>query len=1033
MMKRVVACLLLGLSAFALNVSASEKLKEDWLFQVNNAPTFEKVVREIKWTRELAERISNLEGAPDLSSELKALSDVESILKPGAKNPEIKILKATYSKFDKELTNSIDATEKLQKAARFSGGKTKIKKHYTHLFGEPDDVIKDANLRKKRRHAERKLEVVYTIDGVEKQRTFSDDYVMDFNLAYEKEYLAVRKIKRAITFKNPVINFDKVLLIDNPHPGGGKEMGESNHECRHRNGWMANNGGRLLITQGLDPDCDVVDFKVEEKRGAFWRPDLSFDGKKVVFSYKPANEKSFHLYSVNVDGSDLKQLTFGDYDDLDPIWLPDGKISFTTSRSGTYVRCMPQTHVFVLARCDADGNNIYVVSRNNEPDFLPSVMNDGRVIYTRWEYTDKGLWRVQSLWTMNPDGTNVNAFWGNQSAYPDMLVEARQIPNSNRVMFTGLGHHQWYEGSIGIIDPKKGLNFPDGLTKVTQEIPWPETKNGKVDPKETDNYHTSGKFAAYKTPYPLSEEYFLVSARAKDYSGWMGNTPEALFSLYLMDVYGNKELIYKGEYSAYHAMPAVARKMPRILPDVVAWPGTGKDHKGTKPGVLYSSNVIEGTKIPKDKAKYLRVIEQDAKTYSTWNKTVQHDGPAVAPHGPDPVKRILGTVPIEKDGSVNFELPAGKGVYLQILDKDYRAVQTQRSFTGVMPGETRGCVGCHEQQNTAPQSGGVALRKAPAKLIPPPWGHETVGYKRFVQPTLDKYCGECHQGDKNPKAKKALDMTYRFSSHKWRNNRMQHRPKDRSPFAEPYLTFVGGAHRWASPYKEGHLGVSVSKDDYKVPTSLAGMLLHEGYDQKDVKGLVTIPPMTIFTYNSKLYDYATSGKHHKVKIDKESERKLIAWIDTNGPFLGVEEIREMYDPAFGIMDQVSVRPRIATAPIIDRFNIRQDGDSDAVAGKELKLYAPQAKPKVSVKKLPPIAVTIIRAVYGSEQKNVDVTAKLGELSKKNNNGLVAIGSYNKVFGGDPHPRTSKKLTVTYKSGGKESTKVFDEGSVLNLK
>jgi len=931
----------MGLSTFALNLNASEKLKTDWLFQVDNVPTVQKIQNEIKWTRELAERISKLDGAPDLSEDLKAVAEIEQGMN-GKAADVVEVSKAVLKRSFKGKVTELDVTAKFKN--KLQGTQANLG-DYIKTLGNPDKGVKlNKKVAKARsRGAKTTLHLSYTLNGAPKQAVYNSGVTIELGTPFVDQYLALRKVKRAITFKNPIINFDKVLLIDNPYPG---ETGptrthkyEGNHECRHRNGWMANNGGRLLITQGLDPDGDVIDFKVEEKRGSFWRPDLSFNGEKVVFSYKPADEKSFHLYTANADGSDIKQITFGDYDDLDPVWLPDGHISFSTSRAGTYVRCMPQTHVFVLARCEADGKNIYVVSRNNEPDFLPSVMDDGRVIYTRWEYTDKGLWRAQSLWTMNPDGTNVNAFWGNQSVYPDMLIEPRQIPGSNRVMFTGVGHHRWFAGSIGIIDPKEGMNFPDGITKVTQDVRWPETGDGKVDPKENNNYHTSGNFTAYKTPYPLSEEYFLASARTGA-EGGQNPAPE-LFSLYLMDVYGNKELIYKGKYNAYHAMPAIARKKPRVIPDVVAWPGIGDDHKGTKPGVLYSSNVLEGTKIPKDKAKYLRVIEQDPKTYTTWDKTVQHDGPAVAIHGPDPVKRILGTVPVEEDGSVNFELPAGKGVYLQILDEDFRAVQTQRSFTGVMPGETRGCVGCHEQQNTAPQSGGLALRKAPVKLTLPPWGHQTVGYNRFVQPTLDKYCGECHQGDKNPKAKKALDMTYRFSKHKWRNNSMKHRPDEKSPFPEPYLTLAGGGHRWSGNYKDGHLGVSISKDGNQIPTSMGGMLLHEGFPKNDVKGLVTLPPMSIFTYNSKLYDYATSGKHHKVKIDKESERKLIAWIDTNGPFLGVEEIREMYDPQFGLMDKVSVRPRTATAPVIDRFNIRQDGDSDAVAGnKELKLYNP---------------------------------------------------------------------------------------------
>ncbi|MDP7289255.1 MAG: hypothetical protein QGH94_14820, partial [Phycisphaerae bacterium] len=260
-------------------------------------------------------------------------------------------------------------------------------------------------------------------------------------------YFAVRAAKREIMMSDPAINFDKIVLIDNPYPGNGREPG---HEARHRNGFVARFGGRLVVLEGLNYDAKVRQLAPTAdcggKEASFWRPDVSTDGKKVLFCMKPSGAKSFHIYEINADGSDAKQLTRGDYDDLDPIYCPDGKIIFCTTRGNTFIRCMPYTYSFMLARCDGDGKNIYVVSRNSECDYTPSILNDGRVLYTRWEYTDKGLWRVQSLWTMHTDGTNVRHFWGNQSPYPDMLIEARAIPGSKKVIFIGAGHHMWFEG-----------------------------------------------------------------------------------------------------------------------------------------------------------------------------------------------------------------------------------------------------------------------------------------------------------------------------------------------------------------------------------------------------------------------------------------------------------------------------------------------------------------------------------------------------------------------------------------------------------
>ena len=195
--------------------------------------------------------------------------------------------------------------------------------------------------------------------------------------------------------------------------------------------------------------------------GSFWRPDLSFDGRKIVFCFKPHNEKSFHLYEINADGTGLRQLTDGPFDDLDPIYLPDGAHPVLAPRAATptSAACRRPTPSCWPAATATAATSISSPA-NNEPDYLPSVMNDGRVIYTRWEYTDKPLWRAQKLWTINPDGTQVNTFWGNQSVWPDVIKDARSIPGSRRVMFTGSAHHNWFSGSVGIIDPDAGLQLP---------------------------------------------------------------------------------------------------------------------------------------------------------------------------------------------------------------------------------------------------------------------------------------------------------------------------------------------------------------------------------------------------------------------------------------------------------------------------------------------------------------------------------------------------------------------------------------------
>jgi concanavalin A-like lectin/glucanase superfamily protein/hydrazine synthase alpha subunit-like protein len=699
----------------------------------------------------------------------------------------------------------------------------------------------------------------------------------------EDLYLQVRKLKRKVMFNNPVVDFDRVLYVDMPYPAGK----EWPHETRHRLGYMAVPGARLLVLDGLSPAGIPRKLMPQEPlHGSFWRPDLDYDGKRVVFCFKPHNEKAFHLYEINLDGSGLVQLTDGIYDDFDPIYLPDGEhVMFSTTRAHTYVRCMPPTNAYVLARCKRDGSEIYLISRNNEPDYLPSVMNDGRVIYTRWEYTDKPLWRAQGLWVVNPSGTQVNTVWGNQTVWPDLLKDARSIPGSRRVMFTGSAHHNWFSGSVGIIDPEKGFNFPNGLTKVTADVIWPESGNGPVDPIESPDYHASGKHTAYYSPYPLSEKDFLVSAKRK-----------GKFLLYLMDTDGNRELIYEGTNNIFHALPVRPRRRPPEIIDRVAWPAE-KDRLKPAGGLIYSTNVYQGA--PPElagKARFLRVLNIEPKTYTYWHKRPYlSTGPVVSAVQSEGVKRVVGTVPIEKDGSVAFEAPTGKALHFQLLDENYRALQTMRSFTGVMPGERRGCLGCHESHSRAPAQSkdkSIATTQTPRRITPPPWGDDTVSYLRYVRPVLDKYCGECHQGDHE--GREVFDLTARPGF---------------LFFEEPYMIMTGRP-AWGKPYV---------KPDKPIPgLGIANMLMVEGYATTDPDAYVTPKPMTHLSYNSRLIDIASSGEHYDVKVDAMGLRKLIAWVDTMCPYRGDEEVREIPDPEFQGMEWLSITPKVKSAPRIVR-------------------------------------------------------------------------------------------------------------------
>lgn len=458
-------------------------------------------------------------------------------------------------------------------------------------------------------------------------------------------------------------------------------------------------------------------------------------------------------------------------------------------------------------------------------------------------------------------------------------------------MFVGVGHHDWWSGSVGIIDPRKGGNFPFGLTKVTADRPWPECSKPPIDPVESVHYHSSGVFTGYSSPYPLSEKDFLVSARGEDEK----------FRLYLMDVDGNRELIYQGTYNIWNAFPIKPRPAPMLQSDRVAWPNNNdkleRRAEDQAKGTFFNPDIYQGlTGIERGEVKYLRLMQLDYKTYSTWRKTYRHSGPAVSIIQEEGVKRVLSVVPVESDGSVFFEAPSGVSLYFQLLDAEGRCLHTMRSFSGLMPDEHRGCVGCHEMQHSSiilPNYSATALKRSPTSLTPPVWGTESIGYERFVQPVLDQYCADCHQKD-GEEGKQAIDLTLR---------------PGHNIFKEPYLTLVGSAG-WGNPVpNRGQPGYG-----------FADVIPVESMDptMNNPEALATLPTKKYLSASSRLVDLCASGNHYDVKVDPESLQKIMIWVDTCGPFCGEEEIRAMDDPDFEGIERLPIRPLVKTAPVIQR-------------------------------------------------------------------------------------------------------------------
>jgi len=783
------------------------------------------------------------------------------------------------------------------------------------------------------------------------KQAVSDDKIETDATRIRKLYFDVRALKRRVMLQYPELDFSAIICVDAPYTRrsldthGTFQQTEWVHESRFRSEMCASHGAKLLVLEGFANTPAPRKLAPPENIGrpaAMMSFDLSFDGRRALFCMKPEDERAYHLYEIGLDGTrkDFRQITFGGYSDIDPIYLPSGRYLFLSTRAEVYAQCGMWARSYIQTRCDADGSNIHILTPGTEPEFSPSLLDDGRVIATRWEYIDKFANRIQSLWTMRPDGTGAATFWGNQSERPDHLGEARQIPGTTKVMFNGFGHHDVWVGCIGVVDPKRGLNFPHGIWKVTQEMPWPEVGDGPVPtPGVTEQYHTSGKYAAYKTPYPLSEELLLVSARTGGmWVGGMrsGHDPNiGQFKLYLMDIYGNRELIYQGDNNVLYAQPVRSRTTPPRLPDLADMPGSEKEDPTIRPGVFFSNNIFDSAPPEiREHGKYLRVVESMPKHYSvgivhsggkpfgsdgpnsawgawgekflqgktptpttdiSWGDAAVVQGPVTSVTGPLSVKQIHGIVPIHEDGSVHFEVPPCRMLYFQVLDEHYRAVHTMRSWVSARPGESRGCTGCHEAHNAIPAAAPVKAGRSADTIEPPPWGVRSLSYVKHVQPIFDRACAECHQGKGQAVAQ--LDLTLR-------------------PDDSPTPSAMGGVRRFGGIFPEPYLTLTLGKDNHhfrgtpRIPASRTYIgsptTLATRYD--------TLPPLTYLSPRSKLIAEAMDKNRCGKDLSAEDLRMLIAWVDLWAMYRSDEDVREIEDAPSDWFPLWTYPPKTKTAP-----------------------------------------------------------------------------------------------------------------------
>ena len=661
---------------------------------------------------------------------------------------------------------------------------------------------------------------------------------------YFKAHWAVRDL----ALKNPLLNFDSILFVKRA-PGMFPHISDQHY------GWWSRPGGGIYVLEGFKSGSPHVRcLTADLPAGSFTGPDISYDGQKVLFAYcrfYPAlhQEKNkadkanvpedafYHVFEMNLDGSGRRQLTHGKYDDFDPRWLPNGDVLFVSTRKGlalqchkdfsdatreanlpdSYVRCGGDNYrpvpVFTLHAMDANGKNLRPMSAFENFEWTPSVASDGRILYTRWDYIDRFNGHFFSLWSANQDGTNPQLVYGNYTVKPQVKFEARSIPGSSKLVITAGAHHSITGGTLCLLDRDQGTELEAPVTRLTPEVCFPETGGWP------EHY--------YANPWPLSEDYFLV--------GWADHklpphcfvtneqNPTNAMGLYLLDAFGNQELLYRDpNISSMYPLPVAPRPRPVTQAAAAEWDGAQEGRflvqdlsrglDGVAPGVV----------------KQLRIIAVPPKVQPHMNN------PVLGVSAEDPGKFVLGTVPVEADGSAHFRVPSGMPVFFQALDEKGLAVQTMRSLTYVMPGQTLACVGCHEHRDAAPATirPALAALREPSKLMSGPTGSWPLRFDRLVQPVLDKSCVECHRPESRDAAAAMLDLTA----------------------ANAYQALLSFG------------GEDLKKHAFERDRSFAG------------QGTAA---------NSKLWKLLTqAGGHKEVKLDADSLDRLATWMDTYAQRIG---------------------------------------------------------------------------------------------------------------------------------------------------
>ncbi len=473
------------------------------------------------------------------------------------------------------------------------------------------------------------------------------------------------------------------------------------YACTDENEWLHGADGARLCR--LDPNSGKLTVLLDDPKGGIRDPQVSYDAQRILFSYRKGGTHNYNLYEINADGTGLRQITSGNWDDVEPCYLPDGGIAFCSTRCKRYVLCWIAP-VAIMFRCNADGTGMRMLSSGAVTENTPSVLPDGRILYTRWEYVNRDAVSFHHLWTMKPDGTDQQVYYGNQTP-GEVFIDAQPIPETRDVVFIDSGYHGSLEhaGKVMVVSGSSGPNSTEQLKCISP--------NGQL---------------GFRDPFPISSHDFLL---ARD------NT------IMLMNDSGQTVQLYSGPQMVHE--PRLLK--PRLRESAIA----SQVDMSKDSATLYIADVYRGRNmqgVKRGSIKKLLVLEQ-------LSKPVNYHGGGSTPiaHGGSwTLKRVLGTVPVAEDGSAYFEVPPLRSLYLALLDENDLSVKQMHSFVTLQPGEQQGCIGCHESRTQPPSSRRIpiTLRQPPSRIEPIAGVPEIFDFPRDIQPILDRHCVSCHNVEK---------------------------------------------------------------------------------------------------------------------------------------------------------------------------------------------------------------------------------------------------------------------------------------------